>query len=58
MAVQEPPLAVRVEIVVVDGDEGRWLAARQAAVIRTVLTWFVTHPRHRDTGRPSLQEDR
>ena len=38
------PPTVRLEVVIVEGDEGRWLATRQAAVIRTALTWFATNP--------------
>jgi hypothetical protein len=50
------PLALRVEIVVIDGDEGQLLTARQAAVMRTVLTWIATH-RSPDTGNPLTEED-
>lgn len=38
------PLQVRVELVVVDGEAGKLLAQRQAAVIRDVLQWFHDHP--------------
>jgi hypothetical protein len=31
------PPAVRVEVVVIGGDEGRWLATRQATVIKEAL---------------------
>jgi hypothetical protein len=54
---EEPP-TVRVEVVVVEGDEGRWLAARQAAVIRTALTWLATHPSDPQARDRPPQEDR
>lgn len=38
------PLNVRVEIRVVDGEAGRELARRQAAVVRDVLRWLNEHP--------------
>lgn len=38
------PLDVRVEFVVLDGDAGKALARRQAAVMRQVLQWFQDHP--------------
>jgi hypothetical protein len=38
------PLQVRVELVAVDGEAGKLLAQRQAAVIREVLQWFHDHP--------------
>lgn len=44
------PPAVRVEVVVIGGDEGRWLAARQAEVIREALEWLITHPAHSGTS--------
>lgn len=43
VASPERPPTLRLEVVVVAGDEGRWLAARQAAVIREVLGWFTKH---------------
>lgn len=47
---QRPP-ALQVEVVVVAGDEGRWLAARQAAVIREALERFTTpEPGRRISG--------
>jgi hypothetical protein len=40
---------VRVEFVVMDGDEGKALRQHQAAVMRRVLKWLHDHP----PGEPS-----
>ena len=37
------PLKVRIELVLVDGPEGKQLRARQAAAIREALRWFAEH---------------
>jgi hypothetical protein len=39
-----PPLRVRVELVLVDGEEGKYLRDRQAEAIREALRWFAEHP--------------
>jgi hypothetical protein len=36
-------LKVRIEIVVVDGPDGKHLRARQAAAMRRALQWFAEH---------------
>src|SRR6266540_7279542 len=41
------PLKARIQLVVVDGTEGRRLRARQAAVIREALRWFAEHQNDR-----------
>ncbi|MDT5027580.1 MAG: hypothetical protein QOE61_4006 [Micromonosporaceae bacterium] len=38
------PLKVRLELVVVDGEAGRELMQRQAAVVREALQWFADNP--------------
>jgi hypothetical protein len=45
----ETPLSVRVELVVLDGPEGRMLGQRQADVMRKVLRWIAAH---RDPANP------
>jgi hypothetical protein len=52
----ERTLAVRVEVVVVEGNEGRWLAARQATVIRHVLAWFAANPPRPGSGDRPVQD--
>ncbi len=39
-----PPLNVRVELVLVDGPDGKRLRQLQAAAIREALRWFAEHP--------------
>lgn len=39
-----PPPQVRIELVLVDGAEGRQLRQIQADAIRAVLKWFADHP--------------
>jgi hypothetical protein len=39
-----PPPRVRIELVLVDGPEGRQLRQLQADAIREVLKWFADHP--------------
>jgi hypothetical protein len=48
--------AVRVELVVIDsnGQLGKELLRRQAAVVREALQWFADHP---PTGEPDHQDD-
>ena len=43
------------EVVVVDGDDGRWLGVRQAAVIRQVLAWQASLVVRRDRRRPYVR---
>jgi hypothetical protein len=38
-------LKSRVELVLVDGEEGKYLRDRQAEAIREALRWFAEHPR-------------
>jgi hypothetical protein len=47
------PLKVRIELVLVDGPEGKQLRARQAAAIREALRWFAEHPNPDQTTQPS-----
>jgi hypothetical protein len=47
-----PSPKVRIELVVVDGPDGRQLRARQAAAIRRALRWFVEHQTETTTGPP------
>jgi len=35
---------VRIELVVVDGEDGKELLRRQGAVVREALQWFHDHP--------------
>ena len=40
---EQKPLKVRIELLLVDGPEGKTLRARQAAAIREALRWFAEH---------------
>jgi hypothetical protein len=47
------PLKVSIEFVVVDGEAGKALARRQAAVMREVLRWLHEHPSAKPDGQAS-----
>jgi hypothetical protein len=44
------PLNVRFEVVVIDGEEGKELHRRQAAVVREALAWFANNPATTPSG--------
>lgn len=54
---EECSTRISIEVVVVDGDDGRRLAQRQAAVIRQVLAWHTDHAGRRTTTGHPVQED-
>ena len=58
------PLKVHIELVVIDGQEGKALMQRQAAVVREALRWFADNPpvvkgvdRDRDSPDTSTSAD-
>ncbi len=47
------PLNVRIELVLMNGPEGKQLRMRQAAAIREAMRWFAQHPNPRQTTQSS-----
>jgi hypothetical protein len=50
-------LKVRVELVLVDGTEGKYLRQWQAAAIREALRWFAEHPQQPSDPDPETTPD-